>query len=223
MVALRCESVWERLLIPPFIYFFQKLYPFAWVKDPARATAAAAGGCVLLRHEALERIGGIAAIRDALIDDCALAGAVKASRPAASRGIWLGLGTEARSIRPYSGLGVIWDMVARSAYNQLRHQPLRLAGTLAGMVLTYLVPPLLVLASPWHQQALPAALGALAWLLMSLSLLPTLRLYDQSPWLAPLLPLAAALYSAMTFDSAWRHWRGRGGQWKGRVQDRPVG
>jgi hypothetical protein len=91
------------------------------------------------------------------------------------------------------------------------------------MVLTYLVPPLLVLASPWHQQALPAALGALAWLLMSLSLLPTLRLYDQSPWLAPLLPLAAALYSAMTFDSAWRHWRGRGGQWKGRVQDRPVG
>ena len=223
MVALRCESFWERLLIPPFIYFFQKLYPFAWVKDPARATAAAAGGCVLLRHEALERIGGIAAIRDALIDDCALAGAVKASRPAASRGIWLGLGTEARSIRPYSGLGVIWDMVARSAYNQLRHQPLRLAGTLAGMVLTYLVPPLLVLASPWHQQALPAALGALAWLLMSLSLLPTLRLYDQSPWLAPLLPLAAALYSAMTFDSAWRHWRGRGGQWKGRVQDRPVG
>jgi hopene-associated glycosyltransferase HpnB len=223
MVALRCESVWERLLIPPFIYFFQKLYPFAWVKDPAKATAAAAGGCVLLRQQALRRIGGIATIRDALIDDCALAGAVKASRPPGSRGIWLGLGTEARSIRPYSGLGVIWDMVARSAYNQLRHQPLLLAGTLAGMVLTYLVPPLLLFAYPWHQQGLPAALGALAWLLMSLSLLPTLRLYGQSPWLAPLLPLAAALYSAMTFDSAWRHWRGRGGQWKGRVQDRHVG
>ncbi|MGF1630800.1 MAG: glycosyltransferase [Kiloniellaceae bacterium] len=223
MVALRCESFWERLLIPPFIYFFQKLYPFAWVKDPAKATAAAAGGCVLLRHRALSRIGGITAIRDALIDDCTLAGAVKASRPAGSQGIWIGLGTEARSIRPYSGLGVIWDMVARSAYNQLRHQPLLLAGTLLGMLLTYLVPPLLLLAYPWHQQALPAALGALVWLLMSLSLLPTLRLYGQSPWLAPLLPLAAALYSAMTFDSAWRHWRGRGGQWKGRVQDRHVG
>ena len=137
-------------------------------------------------------------------------------------GIWLGLAEGARSIRPYSGLGVIWDMVARSAYNQLRHQPLLLAGTLFGMVLTYLVPPLLVLAWPWHHDSAAALLGALTWLLMAASLLPTLRLYGQPAWLAPLLPLAAALYSAMTFDSALRHWRGKGGQWKGRVQDHPA-
>src|SRR3546814_9140409 len=114
---------------------------------------------------------------------------------------------------------LIWDMVARSAYNQLRHSPLLLAGTLLGMVLTYMVPPLLLLTWPWHQQHLPAALGTLAWLLMAVSLLPTLRLYRQPFWLAPLLPLAAALYSAMTFASAWRRWRGQGGRWKGRVQD----
>ena len=223
MVALSCSGFWERLLIPPFIYFFQKLYPFAWVKDPKKATAAAAGGCVLIRRTALARIGGVAAIRHALIDDCTLAGAVKQSRPAESGGIWLGLATEARSIRPYSGLSVIWDMVARSAYNQLRHSPLLLAGTLVGMVLTYLVPPLLLLAWPWHHDGAAALLGALTWLLMAFSLLPTLRLYRQPAWLAPLLPLAAALYSAMTFDSALRHWRGRGGQWKGRVQDHHAG
>lgn len=223
MVALTCESFWERLLIPPFIYFFQKLYPFAWVKDPAAATAAAAGGCVLLRRKALERIGGVAAIRDALIDDCTLAAAVKATRPADGGGIWLGLAREARSIRPYSGLGPIWDMVARSAYTQLRQSPLLLAGTLLGMILTYLAPPLLVLTWPWHQQAWPAGLGGLVWLLMAGSLIPTLRLYGQPLWLAPLLPVAAALYSAMTFDSAWRHWQGRGGRWKGRVQNTPAG
>ena len=223
MVALTCESFWERLLIPPFIYFFQKLYPFAWVKDPAAATAAAAGGCVLLRREALQRIGGVAAIRDALIDDCTLAAAVKATRPADGGGIWLGLAREARSIRPYSGLRQIWDMVARSAYTQLRHSPLLLAGTLLGMVLTYLLPPLLLVTWPWHQQALPAAIGGFVWLLMAVSLIPTLRLYGQPLWLAPLLPAAAALYSAMTFDSAWRHWHGRGGRWKGRVQNTPAG
>lgn len=219
MVALACNGFWERLLIPPFIYFFQKLYPFAWANDPERRTAAAAGGCVLLRRPALERIGGLAAIRGALIDDCTLAGAVKASRAPGSRGIWLGLASEARSIRPYGGLGAIWDMVARSAYAQLRHSPLLLAGTLLGMLVTYLIPPLLLLTWSWHGEALPAALGALAWLLMALSLLPTLRLYRQPLWLAPLLPLAAALYSAMTLDSAWRHRRGQGGRWKGRVQD----
>jgi hopene-associated glycosyltransferase HpnB len=218
MVSLRCASLWERLLIPPFIYFFQKLYPFAWAKDPGKATAAAAGGCILLRRAALARIGGLAAIRDALIDDCALAAAVKASRPAGGNGIWLGLATEARSLRPYAGLGEIWSMVARTAYTQLHHQPLLLAGTLLGMVLTYLVPPLVLLAYPWHHQAAAALAAGLAWLLMSLSLLPTLKLYGQPGWLAPLLPLAAGLYSAMTFDSAWRHWRGVGGQWKGRVQ-----
>lgn len=223
MVALTCESFWERLLIPPFIYFFQKLYPFAWVKDPGSATAAAAGGCILLRRAALARIGGIAAIRDALIDDCSLAAKVKSSRAENSTGIWLGLAEGPRSIRPYSGLRPIWDMVARTAYTQLHHSPLLLAGTLLGMALTYLVAPLLLLTAPWHQQPLATAAAGITWLLMSLSLLPTLRLYRQPWWIAPLLPLAAGLYSAMTFDSAWRHWRGVGGRWKGRVQGRHAG
>jgi hopene-associated glycosyltransferase HpnB len=218
MVALRCEDFWERALIPPFVYFFQKLYPFAWVGDPHKTTAAAAGGCILVRREALQRVGGLAAIRDALIDDCALAALVKASRQTGSNGIWLGLTSAARSIRPYAGLRDIWDMVARTAYTQLDHSPLLLLGTLLGMAVTYLAPPLLLITWPWHQQA-PAALAAgLAWLLMGLSLMPTLKLYGQPPWLAPLLPLAAALYSAMTFDSARRHWRGVGGHWKGGVQ-----
>jgi len=222
MVALRCEAFWERLLIPPFIYFFQKLYPFAWVKDPRRATAAAAGGCVLLRRDSLTRIGGLNAIRGALIDDCALAAAVKRARRPDSAGIWLGLATEAPSIRPYAGLGDIWNMVARTAYTQLHYSPLLLAGTLLGMVLTYLAPPLLLLAWPLHGEGLTAAVAGLAWALMAYSLLPTLRLYGQPAWIAPLLPLAAGLYSAMTFDSAWRHWRGVGGRWKGRVHARPA-
>jgi len=218
MVALRCEGLWERLLIPPFIYFFQKLYPFAWVNDPKKATAAAAGGCILLRREALVRIGGLTALRDALIDDCSLAAKVKQVRGTRSRGLWLGLAETARSIRPYSGLRAIWDMVARSAYTQLRHSPLLLLGTLVGMFVTYLAPPLLVLGLPWHGQTPAALIAVLAWTAMTLTVLPVLRLYGQGLWLAPLLPLAALLYSVMTFDSALRHWRGRGGTWKGRVQ-----
>ncbi len=217
MVALRCEAFWERLLIPPFIYFFQKLYPFAWVNDPKRRDAAAAGGCILVRRDALQAVGGLNAIRGALIDDCSLAASIKAGRRPASGGIWLGLATEARSIRPYQGLSAIWTMVARTAYTQLRYNPLLLAGTLLGMALTYLAPPLLLLSAPWHHSAPTTLMAGLAWLLMALSLLPTLRLYRQPPWLAPLLPLAAAFYSAMTCDSAWRHWRGVGGHWKGRT------
>ena len=218
MVVLRCENVWERLLIPPFVYFFQKLYPFSWVKDPQKTTAAAAGGCILLRRAVLQQIGGLAAIRDALIDDCALARVVKAAREAGSNGIWLGLATGARSIRPYAGLTDIWAMVARTAFTQLNHSALLLCATLFGMFMTYLAPPLLLITYPWHQQPAAALLAGCAWALMSLSLIPTLKLYGQPFWFAPLLPLAAVLYSAMTFDSAWRHWRGMGGHWKGRVQ-----
>lgn len=218
MVALRCEGFWEGLLIPPFIYFFQKLYPFSWVNDPRRKTAAAAGGCILLRSDALDKSGGLAALSDALIDDCSLAANIKNVRSGASGGLWLGLAEKARSIRPYVGLGDIWDMVARTAYTQLQYQPLLLLGTLLGMFVTYLAPPLLLLSYPWHLQDAAALVSAIAWAAMSFSLLPVLRLYGKGPWLAPLLPLAAALYSAMTFDSAWRHWRGRGGSWKGRIQ-----
>ncbi len=218
MVALRCKGLWERLLIPPFIYFFQKLYPFAWVNDPARRTAAAAGGCILLRREALMRIGGLAALSRALIDDCSLAAKIKADRQANSGGIWLGLAENARSIRPYAGLGSIWTMVARTAYTQLGNHPLMLLGTLLGMILTYLAAPLALLSYPWHLETETALLGAFVWAAMTFSLLPVLRLYGQSPWLAALLPLAAALYSAMTIDSARRHWQGTGGSWKGRIQ-----
>ena len=220
MVALRCEGFWERLLIPPFIYFFQKLYPFAWVKEPSRRTAAAAGGCILIRHEALTRIGGLAALSDALIDDCSLAAKVKQDRQANSGGIWLGLAEQARSIRPYAGLGSIWTMVARTAYTQLANSPSLLLGTLIGMFLTYLMPPLVLLSYPWHLQTEVAVVGGLVWIAMTTSLLPVLRLYGQPFWLAALLPLAAALYSAMTIDSARRHWQGTGGNWKGRVQAR---
>jgi hopene-associated glycosyltransferase HpnB len=222
MAALFCQSAWERLLIPPFIYFFQMLYPFPWSNDPARRTAAAAGGCMLVRATALRAIGGVEAIKGALIDDCALARRLKdltlrGDPAAAGGGIWLGLATGARSIRPYRGLGDIWRMVARSAYTQLRHQPALLAGTLAGMILVYLVPVLSVLLYPWHGAPAAASMGAAAWLLMAVSAWPTFRLYGQAPWRALTLPIAATLYGIMTFDSARRHWLGRGGVWKGRV------
>ncbi len=218
MVALSCQGPWERLLIPPFIFFFQMLYPFAWVNDPRRRTAAAAGGCILLARDALEAAGGFAPIKEALIDDCALARRIKGVARGRGRGIWLGLAAEARSIRPYAGLGPIWRMVARSAYAQLRYAPLLLAGTLLGLALTYLAPPLALLAYPLHGQPWAAAAGLAAWALMALAAWPTFRLYGQPPWLALSLPLAAFLYGAMTLDSARRHWRGRGGAWKGRVR-----
>ncbi len=217
MAELHCGGPWARLLIPPFVFFFQKLYPFAWVADPNRKTAAAAGGCVLLRREALAAAGDFAAVRGALIDDCALAAAVKPIARARGRGIWLGLADDSRSLRPYRDLAGIWDMVARSAYTQLRHSPLLLAGTLVGMALTYLVPPLAVAAWPWHGATAAAVAGGAAWALMAAAFLPTLRLYRQPVWLAALLPVAALLYSLMTAASAWRHWHGRGGAWKGRV------
>jgi hopene-associated glycosyltransferase HpnB len=212
MVLLHCRSVWERLLVPAFVYFFMQLYPFPWVNDPRSRVAGAAGGCMLVRREALARAGGIAAIRGEIIDDCALGRALKAQGP-----IWLGLTTTERSIRPYDGLRDVWDMVARSAYTQLRHSPAILAGTLAGLLLLYVVPVALVLLGPWHGDVAGAALGAGTWLLMATTYVPTLLLYGRSPLLAFALPVAGTLYAAMTFDSARRHWRGQGATWKGRA------
>ena len=217
MVALSCGGPWERLLIPPFVYFFQMLYPFRWANDPSRRTAAAAGGCILLRRAALERAGGFAAIKGELIDDCALARLIKHGPPSAGR-IWIGLATTARSLRPYRGLGEIWRMVARSAYTQLRRSPWLLAGMLLAMTLTFLAPPILVLSAPLHGNPAALAAGLTGWTLMIVSARPTFVLYGQPGWLATLLPVVAALYCAMTLDSAWQHWRGRGGAWKGRVQ-----
>ncbi|MDM9381164.1 glycosyltransferase [Chlorogloeopsis sp. ULAP01] len=214
MVQLRCENMWEKLLIPAFVFFFQKLYPFRWVNNPNKSTAAAAGGCILIRKEALKRIGGIQVIRQALIDDCALAHAVKSS---GNRRIWLGLSELARSLRPYPSLGTIWDMVARTAFTQLNYSPLLLAGTVFGMTLVYIVPPLSLLMGCLTGNYLLAAIGLSAWLLMSLTYLPIIRFYKCSSWLALCLPGIAFVYTLMTVDSAIRHWQGRGGAWKGRV------
>ena len=213
MVQLHCRTPAERLLIPAFVFFFMKLYPFRWVADSRRATAAAAGGCLLLRAGALERIGGVARIKDALIDDVALARAVKDSGGA----LRLELADQSRSIRPYLTLGAIWSMVARTAYTQLRYSPALLAGTVLGMSVLYLVPPVATVAGIASRRPATAAAGASAWIALSLAYVPTLRRYRTSAWLAPLLPVAALLYTAMTVDSALRHMRGAGGAWKGRT------
>jgi len=213
MAWLRCETAWERLLIPAFVFFFQKLYPFPWVNDPCRKLAAAAGGCVLLRRDALDRAGGIAAIKGALIDDCALARVIK---PGGA--IWLGLTTMTRSHRPYAALGDIWNMVARSAYTQLHHSPWLLAGTVVGMVVIYLAPSAALISGVVTGHGALIALGAAALLLIAGAYGPTLGLYNRPRIAAVLLPVAGFLYTLMTVDSAVRHWRGRGGEWKGRVQ-----
>jgi hopene-associated glycosyltransferase HpnB len=213
MVALHCESSWERLLIPAFVFFFRMLYPFAWVNDDRRATAAAAGGCVLLREDALVRIGGVERIKGELIDDCALAAAVKRD----GGGLWLGLATRSRSVRPYRSFETIWSMVSRTAYTQLRYSPLLLAGTVAGMLLLYYVPVAAAFAGARRRRPDLALPGAIAWIVMAAAYAPTLRLYRVRPRNAFALPFAALLYMAMTVDSARRHRAGRGGAWKGRT------
>jgi hopene-associated glycosyltransferase HpnB len=210
MVRLSTATWPERALVPAFVFFFAMLYPFAWASDPQRGTAAAAGGCMLVRRTALERIGGLARIKGALIDDCALAREVKRRGP-----IWLGLSQRTRSLRLYPAAGDIWRMIARTAYTQLAYSPALLAATVLGMGVTYLAPPLLVFAGG---TATWLALGA--WLLMSLALLPMLRLYGRSPLWAPLLPAIALFYLGATLDSARRHYQGIGGEWKGRVHSR---
>jgi hopene-associated glycosyltransferase HpnB len=209
MVKLRCESLAERVAIPAFIFFFQMLYPFASVNQPRSKTAAAAGGCMLARAEALRRAGGIAAIRGALIDDCALAQALKAQGP-----IWLGLTERVCSIRPYPSFLDIRRMVVRSAYAQLRYSPLLLAGTAAGMAITYLAPPLLTIFGSGIARICSLA----TWLLMALAFQPTLRFYRLSPLWGIALPAIALQYLIFTLDSAYQYMRGRGGSWKGRVQ-----
>jgi hopene-associated glycosyltransferase HpnB len=213
MVALHCESTAEQLLIPAFVFFFRMLYPFAWVNDGARATAAAAGGCVLLSDEALQRIGGVERIAGELIDDCALAAAVKGS----GGGLWLGLATRSRSVRPYASLGTIWSMVARTAYTQLEYSPLLLVGTVAGMLVLYAVPVAATVRGVRHRRIDVAVPGILAWGAMALAYLPTLRLYRVRPLASLALPLAGALYTLMTIDSARQHAWGAGGSWKGRT------
>ncbi len=218
MVQLRCESAWEILLIPAFVFFFQKLYPFRWVNQRRSPVAAAAGGCILVRRQALEASGGLAAIREALIDDCALAQVIQQQAHSQGRGgLWLGLSETSYSLRPYDSLPTIWDMVARTAYTQLHYSPLLLLGTSLGLALIYLAPPLGCLLGLGLGDGRLALLSAIAWLLMAIAYWPTLRLYRGSPWLAGALPAIASLYTLMTLDSARRHWQGQGGAWKGRM------
>jgi hopene-associated glycosyltransferase HpnB len=240
MVLLRRETFWETLLIPAFVFFFQMLYPFPWVNSPERKTAGAAGGCMLLRTTALERIGGVDCIRDALIDDCSLGAAVKAGGP-----IWLGLAeplpqqltpgsahqtrsasshgigslpmNTAISLRAYPHLQTIWDMVARTAYTQLRYSPWLLAGSVVGMALVYLMGPVALLVGIVTSNWMLALLGGACWGLMALAYWPMLKLYRCSPVLVFALPVIALFYTLMTIDSALRHWQGKGGAWKGRT------
>ncbi|HLY06662.1 MAG TPA: glycosyltransferase [Rhizomicrobium sp.] len=209
MAKLTSESGTEKLLIPAFVFFFAMLFPFSWVEDPARKTAAAAGGCMLVRREVLEAAGGLEKIAGAIIDDCALARLLK------PRGlIWLGLTKRVESLRPYGNIGEIGAMVARSAYAQLRYSPWLLGGTLVGMAIVYAAPVLLTLLA----FGLPRIAGVAAWLLMTLLFQPMLRFYRLSPLWGLALPLIGALYALFTLQSAVQHWRGRGGMWKGRAQ-----
>ena len=209
MVRLHCTTWPERLMIPAFVFFFEMLFPFAWVNDPRRRMAAGAGGCMFVRRQALEAAGGIAAVRGEIIDDCALGARLKAQGP-----IWLGLTLRAESIRPYATMGEIGRMISRSAYAQLGYSPWVLAGCIAGMILTYLAPPAL---AAFAQGPVRWA-GIAAWLLMALSFQPMLRLYRRSPLWGLALPLIGAVYSAYTVQSAVQVWRGKGGMWKGRSQ-----
>jgi hopene-associated glycosyltransferase HpnB len=211
MVQLACVTPAEKALIPAFVFFFLKLYPPKWIAAPRAKTAGAAGGCMLIRPKALDRIGGLAAIRSEMIDDCALAQAVKGS----GGRIWLGLTHDATSIRSYGGFAGIGRMISRSAFNQLHHSALLLAGTILALLVTYALPPLLLLSG----RPLPMALGAIAWVLMSIAYLSMVRFYDRSPLWSVALPLIALFYLGATLHSAIQYWRGRGGAWKGRAQD----
>jgi hopene-associated glycosyltransferase HpnB len=223
MALLRAATGWERIVVPAFVYFFAQLYPFRRVNVPGSRTAAAAGGCMLIRREILDKAGGVAQIRDALIDDVAMGRLIKGQRGRT----WLGLTRQVVSVRPYPGLASLWQMVARSAYTQLRYSPALLAGTLLGLLFLYALPPagaiagLVALAAGPGGEAAALTLGAglAGWALMSLSFLPMLRLYRLSPLRAPGLPLIALLYAAMTADSARRHYAGLGAQWRGRTTD----
>jgi hopene-associated glycosyltransferase HpnB len=223
MALLRTGTRPEKLLIPAFVYFFAQLYPFPRVSRPRSRTAAAAGGCMLVRASALTAAGGLAPIRDARIDDVALGRLLKR----VGGRCWLGLTTDVLSLRPYDRLADIWDMVARSAYTQLRYSLTLTAGAVLGLAWLYLLPPAAAIAglailAAGGPAAWLAAAGLTGWLLMAVSYVPILRLYRLSPLRGLTLPLIAAMYAAMTADSARRHHRGRGGEWKGRVIP-PVG
>lgn len=211
MVRLENSRFAERATIPAFVFFFFELYPPSWIADRSRRTAGAAGGCMLVRASALKRIGGVERIKGEIIDDCALAREIKQS----GGRLWLGLTSTTRSLRSYGNFGEIAHMISRTAFTQLRHSGLLLVGTVLGMLLIYVVPSIAALSG-----AMPAtALGTAAWLIMGAMYVPMLRFYGQSLFWAPFLPAVAAFYTVATVQSAVSYWRGKGGAWKGRIQD----
>jgi hopene-associated glycosyltransferase HpnB len=211
MVKLHCESLAEKFLIPAFVYFFFMLYPPAWIRDARRSTAGAAGGCMLVRAETLQCAGGLESIRGAVIDDCSLARLLKQH----GGRLWLGLTNQSQSLRRYDTFSEVEHMVSRTAFNQLKHSSLLLLGTIVGMVVTYLAPPLLLLT---HIR--PAIfMGAASWAAMTITYSTMVRYYRLNPAWALTLPLAALFYLAATMHSAVKYWNGTGGAWKGRVQD----
>jgi hopene-associated glycosyltransferase HpnB len=213
MVRLESKTFAERLLIPAFVFFFFMLYPPRWISDPQKRTAGAAGGCMLVRPAALDAIGGLEHIRAEVIDDCALAAAIKKS----GGRLWLGLADSSASIRPYSSFAAIGNMIARSAFSQLHHSAVELLSTVVGLTLVFLLP----IALLFTREPLLIALGAAAWLVMAICYLPMVRYYRLGVWRAFTLPVAAVFYMGATVLSALRYWTGRGGQWKGRAQDNP--
>ena len=210
MARLNCRTTAERALMPAFVFFFFLLYPPAWIRNPRRATAGAAGGCMLVRRVALARIGGIGAIRGAWIDDCALARAIKRH----GGKVWLRISEQTRSIRGYADFREAGEMISRSAFTQLHHSAWLLAATVAGLLLTYAAPPALALAATGSARWL----GVAAWLIMAFCYWPAVRFFGRPAYEAAGLPLVALFYLAATIHSAWQWWRGRGGQWKGRTQ-----
>jgi hopene-associated glycosyltransferase HpnB len=214
MARLRCESFWERSHVPAFVFFFQMLFPFAWVNDPRNPTSAAAGGCMVVKADALARAGGVESIRNALIDDCSLAEKMKAVGP-----IWLGLTDRAHSIRRYDDFAEVRKMISRSAYAQLNYSPYLLIGVTIGMVLTFLAGPALALFG----EGMSRILGIMTWGLMAAAFQPMLRFYQLSPLWGLALPAIATAYMLYTLDSAYRYARGQGGSWKGRVQANASG
>lgn len=208
MARLNCTTIVEHGLIPAFVFFFAMLYPFGRVNNPRRRMAAAAGGCMLVRREALEAAGGLSAIRQEIIDDCALARRLKEQGP-----IWLGLTNRATSLRPYETLSDVRRMVSRSAYAQLRYSRITLAATMLGMAIVYVAAPFVAIFA-WNS---PQIAGWATWLIMCLAYQPMLRFYRLSPFWGFALPLIGAIYAVFTLDSAVQFWRGRGGMWKGRA------
>lgn len=214
MATLRCESFAEKYLIPAFIFFFGMLYPFGWVRDPSHATAAAAGGCILVRWDALKNAGGIESIRGSLIDDCALGARLKLQGP-----VWLGFSQNVKSVRASDTVANVGHMISRSAYAQLRYSPVILIGTVFAMTLVFLAPVAVTLFG----HGLAVVFAAAAWILMALAFQPTLRYYGQSAFWGPALPAIAIAYMVFTVNSAIQHFQGRGGMWKGRAQAQVSG